>query len=110
MNEPNPDTNCAGSKWRRCDPHIHSPGTMLNDQFGGDWETFLQKLESATPAIHALGITDYCSIQGYRTVRAYQRDGRLQNIGLIFPNVEFRLDVVRVAPAMTCIKASHRAV
>ena len=27
-----------GSRWHRWDPHLHAPGTLLNDQFGGDWD------------------------------------------------------------------------
>ena len=35
--------NPQGSAWHRWDPHIHAPGTVLNDQFGGPepWEQFL---------------------------------------------------------------------
>jgi hypothetical protein len=25
----------SGSRWQRWDPHVHAPGTVLNDQFGG---------------------------------------------------------------------------
>ena len=50
-----------GSDWRRWEPHIHAPGTVLNDQFGGGdpWETYLTALETATPSIEALAVTDY---------------------------------------------------
>lgn len=82
-----------GSAWCRWDPHIHAPGTLLNDQFGGDWEGYLDKLESATPAIQALGVTDYFSIESYLKVRAWKKEGRLPNTTLVFPNVEMRLDI-----------------
>lgn len=49
----------TGSSWKRWDPHIHAPGTLLNDQFNGDWSLYLSKLEGSSPAIQALGITDY---------------------------------------------------
>ena len=50
-----------GSEWRRWEPHIHAPGTVLNDQFGGReaWTNYLTKLESVTPKIEAIGVTDY---------------------------------------------------
>ena len=48
-----------GSLWLRWDPHVHAPGTIFNDQFKGDWEAYLAAIEGATPAIRALGITDY---------------------------------------------------
>jgi hypothetical protein len=44
-----------GSEWRRWEPHIHSPGTILNNQFGGaDGENRLvasrsRECEIATP-------------------------------------------------------------
>lgn len=85
-----------GSVWRRWDPHIHAPGTALNNQYrsGRDgWEDFLGAIESAMPAVEALGITDYYSLKGYRDVCEQRRIGRLNNIGFIFPNVEIRLGI-----------------
>jgi len=37
-----------GSEWRRWEPHIHAPGTVLNNQFGGrdPWGAYLSALES----------------------------------------------------------------
>ena len=35
----------AGSTWRRWDLHIHTPGTILNDQFGS-WDDFLAAIEA----------------------------------------------------------------
>jgi energy-coupling factor transporter ATP-binding protein EcfA2 len=85
--------NAPGSTWHCWDPHVHAPGTLLNDQFGGDWETFLHRLETANPTIRAIGVTDYFCIQGYEWVLERKNAGRLQNIDFIFPNVEMRLDV-----------------
>ncbi|QXQ17778.1 TrlF family AAA-like ATPase [Pseudomonas tolaasii] len=83
----------SGSSWKRWDPHIHTPGTLLNDQFDGDWNLYLTALEAAAPSIQALGITDYFSIESYRTIRQWKSLGRLSEVGLIFPNVEMRLDI-----------------
>lgn len=49
-----------GSEWRRWDPHIHAPGTVLNNQFKGPdaWSDYLTVLETATPAIEAIAVTD----------------------------------------------------
>lgn len=82
-----------GSVWHRWDPHIHAPGTVLNDQFHGDWDGYLNAIESSNPPIRALGITDYCSIETYLEVVNYKHAGRLANVDLIFPNVELRYDV-----------------
>ncbi len=81
-----------GSVWRRWDPHIHTPGTAMNNQFGSDsWGEYLTRIEQSEPRIEALGITDYCSIDEYEKVLGFQSEGRLPDVGLVFPNVELRL-------------------
>ena len=84
-----------GSLWRRWDPHIHAPGTVFNDQFGGDgsWEEYLTRIEQSSPRIEALGITDYFSLDIYEEVCDWKSNGRLSEVGLIFPNVELRYAV-----------------
>jgi len=84
-----------GSQWRRWEPHIHAPGTILNNQFKGDnsWEDYLTTLESLTPKIEAIAITDYYVTDTYEEVLKYKTAGRLQDVQLIFPNIELRLDV-----------------
>jgi hypothetical protein len=49
-----------GARWHRWDPHLHAPGTLLNDQFGGigAWESFLEKLETSAPTIEAVGLEE----------------------------------------------------
>jgi energy-coupling factor transporter ATP-binding protein EcfA2 len=88
----NPST-FTGSSWKRWDPHIHAPGTLLNDQFDGDWNLYLSTLESVVPPIQALGITDYFSIESYRSICKWKTQNRLPDVGLVFPNVEMRLDI-----------------
>ena len=83
----------GGLEWRRWDPHLHAPGTLLADQFGGDWDEYLRRTESAAPSIQALGVTDYFCIRTYREVKKRKAEGRLSKIKLVFPNVEIRLDV-----------------
>lgn len=87
--------NPVGSLWNRWDPHIHTPGTALNDQFtGGEkWTEFFQKLDDADPPIRALGITDYCTIERYKEVLALRKGDTLPKVGLLFPNVELRLSL-----------------
>ena len=82
-----------GSEWRRWDPHLHAPGTLLADGFKGDWQTYLERLESALPSVEALGVTDYFCIETYKQVRKKKNEGRLPGIKLIFPNVEMRFDI-----------------
>ncbi|MFG1625442.1 TrlF family AAA-like ATPase [Kribbella sp. NPDC049227] len=81
-----------GSVWRRWDPHIHTPGTAMNNQFGNDaWDEYLSLIEQSAPPIEALGVTDYYSIDEYDKIIEFQAAGRLPNVGLIFPNIELRL-------------------
>ncbi len=86
----------TGSKWRKWDLHIHSPHSGLANNFPfkdgkPDWEAYIAALE-ALKDIPAIAITDYFLIDGYKEVRKYKEGGRLQNIQLILPNIEFRLD------------------
>jgi len=84
-----------GSEWRKWDLHIHSPLSILNNQFPKlgngepDWKPFLQKLESLDMSV--IGITDYFTIEGYKELKKFKAQGGLQNIHTILPNIEFRL-------------------
>jgi len=87
--------NSRGSIWNRWDPHIHAPGTILNNQYKGvdAWEEFLSRIEKSDPPIRALGVTDYYSLTVYERVLERWRKGRMPKVGLIFPNVEIRLGI-----------------
>src|SRR6202035_704604 len=85
--------DAQGSKWHRWDPHIHAPGTVLEDRYGGDWDDYLTAIESSDPPIRALGITDYCVLDSYEAVLQHQLAGRIPDVALTFPNVELRYDV-----------------
>jgi len=84
-----------GSEWRRWEPHIHAPGTVLNNQFGGGdaWTNYLSTLEGITPKIEAIAVTDYYVTDTYEEVLRQRTTGRLPNVQLIFANIEVRLDV-----------------
>jgi hypothetical protein len=90
-----PSSIGRGSLWRRWDPHIHAPGTVLEDEFEGPdvWEEYVARIETATPTVVALGVTDYWSIDLYERVMAEKAGGRLPDVELIFANVEMRLGV-----------------
>lgn len=84
-----------GSEWHRWEPHIHAPGTVLNDQFGDDdeaWDEYLTKLEASNPKIEVIGVTDYYLTDTYEKLLRYQDAGRIPDVRMIFPNVEFRLE------------------
>ena len=84
-----------GSEWRRWEPHIHAPGTVMNNQFSGPtaWNDYLAALEQATPVIEAIAVTDYYVTDTYEEVLRHRAGGRLPHAKLVFPNVELRLDV-----------------
>lgn len=81
-----------GSEWRRWEPHIHAPGTVMNNQFTGPtaWDDYLTALEQATPLIEAIAVTDYYVTDTYEEVIRHKVAGRLPRA--VFPNVELRLD------------------
>lgn len=83
----------SGSRWLRWEPHVHAPGTLFNDQFKGNWDEYLTALETATPAISAIAVTDYYLLDTYRSVLEHKAQGRLPGCKLIFPNVELRFSV-----------------
>ncbi|MDP1990057.1 MAG: AAA family ATPase [Syntrophales bacterium] len=84
-----------GSEWHRWEPHIHTPDTILNNQFSADdpWGTYLTTLEDLTPKIKAIAATDYYVTDSYEEFRKHQAAGRLPGVILLFPNIELRLDV-----------------
>ncbi len=56
-------------------------------------ETYLTTLETLTPEIEAIAVTDYYVTETYEEVLKHKASGRLSDVQLIFPNVELRLDV-----------------
>lgn len=84
-----------GSTWHRWEPHIHAPGTVLNDQYRGKdpWDEFLTLIELSDPPIRALGVTDYLSLDCYERVVKEKEAGRLPDVDLVFPNVEMRFSI-----------------
>lgn len=84
--------NTRGSIWRKWDLHIHTPGTALNDLYKNDWENYLEALVDLKD-ISVLGITDYYGLDGYMKVKEAKEQGKLENIDLIIPNIEMRLDI-----------------
>lgn len=84
-----------GSEWRIWDLHVHTPFSLEHNYKcnpGEDvWDKYIDALEHLPTDIKVLGINDYLFIDGYRKVLEYREQGRLQNIELVLPVVEFRL-------------------
>lgn len=100
--------NCSkGSIWRKWDLHVHTPFSILNNQFGDDFDNYVRKLfrSAIDHNVSAIGLTDYCLLDGYKKVvedyilnddklaELFDEDEirKIKNIA-IFPNLEFRLD------------------
>ena len=108
-----------GSMWRKWDLHVHTPSSILNNQFGDNWDNYIYNLfkKAIDEEIFVIGITDYFSIDGYKKVLSYlNNDSKLNELFkseiavnskyielikniLIVPNIELRIDkTVEVYP------------
>lgn len=104
-----------GSEWRKWDLHVHTPESILNNQFGNDWDTYVYQLftKAISKGIAVIGITDYFTIEGYKKIKQdyianddklkqlFKRELEIDNNYLekikqilLLPNIEFRLDKV----------------
>lgn len=85
-----------GSEWHKWDLHVHTPNSLVQHYTSGTcgdvWEQYISDLERLPKEIKVLGINDYLFIDGYKKVLEYKQKGRLANIDLILPVIEFRLD------------------
>lgn len=97
-----------GSEWRKWDLHVHTPFSIMNNEFGDDFDEYAKTL--LQKAIHnkiaVIGVTDYFSIEGYKHLKLLLKDReRLEAIiGVnlaqearkiyFIPNIELRLSVI----------------
>lgn len=89
-------SNIKGAEWAKWDLHVHTPESLVhhfkNKTVGSDiWEEYIKDLENLPSEFKVIGINDYLFLDGYRKVLEYKKQGRLQNIDLILPVIEFRL-------------------
>ena len=104
-----------GSEWRKWDFHVHTPYSLLNNQYGinpydegCDFDTYVKELftRAVDNDIAAIGITDYFMIEGYKRIRneylskpekmraCFPDEELRKKVAQIyvFPNIEFRID------------------
>ncbi len=94
-----------GSEWRKWDLHIHTKGTMKNDNFSSTrFDEFCNQLfrKAIDSEIFAIGITDYFNIENYKKVKEFIENiddseifdttdkEFIKNI-FVLPNVELRM-------------------
>ncbi|MGN6602415.1 MAG: TrlF family AAA-like ATPase [Ginsengibacter sp.] len=102
-------TNSRGSIWRKCDFHVHTPFSALENKFGDDFDHYVQTLfkKAIAKNIQVIGVTDYFTIDGYKKIRNeyIQDDKKLKTLFsdeeiekikeiLVLPNIEFRLNKI----------------
>jgi hypothetical protein len=80
-----------GSEWRRWEPHIHGPNTIMNNQYRGvnTWNEYLTALEAATPTIEAIAVTEYYITDTYEHVLAENNVGDSQTSSSCFQILNF---------------------
>ena len=82
-----------GSEWRIWDLHVHTPSSLKHNytctKEENIWDKYIEALEQLPKDIKVLGINDYLFIDGYKKVLEYKNKGRLKNIDLILPVIEF---------------------
>lgn len=84
-----------GSIWRKWDLHVHTPDSIVNDYNESDdtWEDYISDLESLPEEFKVLGINDYLFLDGYERLKhEKENNNRLNNIDLLLPVIEFRID------------------
>lgn len=96
-----------GSEWNKWDMHIHTPESILYNEFGNDWDSYVKNLfqTAIRENIAAIGITDYYFIDGYKKIKNdyLLNDSKLQQLFeqdeiekikqiFVFPNIEFRIN------------------
>lgn len=106
-----------GSMWRKWDFHVHTPFSLLNNNFGfnpdtemneENFDTYVRTLfgKALDNNIAAIGITDYFSIEGYKLLHCNYLNNEQKMLELfpdeaqrnkvkqiyVFPNIELRLD------------------
>lgn len=83
-----------GSAWSKWDLHVHTPDSIVQHYGDGDdvWKRYINALEKLPSDIKVLGINDYYFIDGYTRLKHEKNNGRLSNIELLLPVVEFRLE------------------
>ena len=76
----------VGSMWRKWDLHVHTPESILNNQFGSDWDVYFYSLvtKAIKDNIYVIGVTDYFSIEGYKKIKQILADDN--KINTLFVN------------------------
>lgn len=95
-----------GSEWRKWDLHVHTPASVLRNEYGNNWDEYVFALfkKAIENDISAIGITDYYLPEGYKILKTEYLENPSKLMSLftreeidaikrikIFPNIEFRI-------------------
>jgi len=97
-----------GSVWRIWDLHVHTPHSVLNNDFPTDFDEYAKVLlqKAVERQIAVVGVTDYFTIEGYKRLRTLIDDKeRLNTLCgeeiadsarkiLLLPNIELRTNTI----------------
>ncbi|EMM4084988.1 hypothetical protein WAC87_002906 [Shigella flexneri] len=96
-----------GSEWNKWDLHVHTPASVLRNEYGDDWDRYIFDLfsKAVEENIKVIGITDYFFIDGYKKIKNDYLDNPQRMKELlgtekyelvkeikVLPNIEFRID------------------
>ncbi|WP_210456255.1 TrlF family AAA-like ATPase [Pantoea ananatis] len=96
-----------GSEWNKWDLHVHTPASVLRNEYGDDWDKYIFDIFSKAieENIKVIGITDYFFIDGYKKIKNdyLSNPQRMEQLlGAekyelvkkikVLPNIEFRID------------------
>ena len=99
--------NNSGSEWNKWDFHVHTPYSILNNNYGFDpytdadndkkFDEFVQKLflKAIENNIHAIGITDYFAIDGYKRIKECYLECP-EKMKILFPDEEIRKQIKEI--------------
>ncbi|HAY5544150.1 hypothetical protein U5820_20495 [Enterobacter asburiae] len=60
-----------GSEWNKWDLHVHTPASVLRNEYRDDWDKYIIDLftKAIEENIKVIGITDYFFIDGYKKIK-----------------------------------------
>lgn len=99
--------NNKGSEWSRWDFHVHTPYSILNNNYGFDpytdvdnenkFDEFVRTLFllALKNNVHAIGITDYFVIDGYKRIKECYLECP-EKMKILFPDEEIRRQIKEI--------------
>lgn len=83
-----------GAQWSKWDLHIHTPFSIIHHYWNESdtWDKYIQDLSSLSEDFSVIWINDYLFLDWYEKVLEEKNSWKLDNIDLILPVLEFRIE------------------